>query len=105
MALINCSDCGAEVSDRAGHCIKCGAPMAEERRSAGVGLTTIQETSKKLKAHSMLSFFALVIGLILMTVGSQPPANANVTGFGALLFSAGVLWYIVTKFRAWWNHG
>lgn len=29
MALINCDECGAEVSDKAGSCPKCGYPMRE----------------------------------------------------------------------------
>ncbi|MHA1523233.1 MAG: hypothetical protein ACTSY1_02360, partial [Alphaproteobacteria bacterium] len=29
MALIECEDCGAEVSDLAPACIKCGAPIGE----------------------------------------------------------------------------
>lgn len=30
MALVNCSDCGREVSDRAPACPGCGAPVAVE---------------------------------------------------------------------------
>ena len=30
MALINCPDCGREVSDRATSCIHCGAPLNEK---------------------------------------------------------------------------
>ena len=30
MALINCNECGTEVSDRATACIKCGTPLNEE---------------------------------------------------------------------------
>lgn len=31
MALIKCPECGAEVSDRAPACIKCGYPLASEK--------------------------------------------------------------------------
>ena len=45
MALINCSECGAEVSDRAVACPKCGGPISVEttparpvgRRRRGIG--------------------------------------------------------------------
>lgn len=34
MALINCEDCGREVSDRAPACPNCGAPIAAEDKNA-----------------------------------------------------------------------
>ena len=33
MALIKCPECGAEVSDRAAACIKCGCPLQESYRT------------------------------------------------------------------------
>ena len=32
MALIECSECGAEISDKSVKCIKCGAPIEVEKR-------------------------------------------------------------------------
>ena len=31
MALIKCSECSAEISDKAGHCPKCGAPVVAHK--------------------------------------------------------------------------
>lgn len=33
MALINCPECGKEISDRAGECPHCGYPLSESDRS------------------------------------------------------------------------
>ena len=30
MALINCEECGKEISDKANHCVNCGAPVAPQ---------------------------------------------------------------------------
>ena len=35
MALIQCSECHSEVSDKAASCPKCGAPVAAARRASG----------------------------------------------------------------------
>lgn len=32
MALIKCSECGTEISDKAKQCVKCGAPVAPEAK-------------------------------------------------------------------------
>ena len=33
MAIIKCEECGAEISDKAKVCPKCGAPIREEERN------------------------------------------------------------------------
>ena len=66
MALIECPDCSKKVSDSAPACPSCGRPIASAReaQAAGVALTTIQETSKKLKAHQLVSVLTIFIGTI-----------------------------------------
>ena len=55
MALMNCPECDREVSTNAASCPGCGTPIAGaiESRAAGAPLTTIQETSKKLKKQTL----------------------------------------------------
>jgi len=108
MALINCPDCGNQVSDRAPTCPKCGAPIAgrEETITLGDSLTTIQETSKRLKAQIVMSSLCFWVGLLLLVV----VANATKTGeefspaFPILLSAVGLIWYLTTRFRIWWHH-
>jgi hypothetical protein len=104
MALISCPDCNKDVSSNAPTCPGCGAPIAAARESTGSGvaqLSTIQETSKKLKAHSLLSFLAFaggLIGIYTTEVGS------GVYIFFAIMMFVGMFWYLATKLRVWWHH-
>lgn len=41
MALIKCSECGTEVSDKAAVCVKCGAPVKPTKASAPSGCAVI----------------------------------------------------------------
>lgn len=102
MALINCQECRAQVSDRAGACPRCGHPMAIARESAGAGtaLTTIQATSKRLKAHT-----AIAATLVIMsTFGVVISASDAGKGFWILVALIGLAWLIVTRVRIWWHH-
>lgn len=101
MALINCPDCNAEVSDRASSCIKCGAPIASAKEVSAVGtkLTTTQSTSKQLKLESLLAAGLTLIGLFitLRTDGVSP--------FGIFVLLVGFIWFAVIRIRIWWHHG
>lgn len=105
MALINCPDCGKEVSENAPACPKCGAPIAGAQESAGSGvaqLQTIQETSKKFKIHSLLAVTVLIIGCTIIVVAKNAGSETGPTG--PLLVTAGLFWYCVNRFRIWWHH-
>jgi len=57
---------------------------------------TTQLTSKPLKAHSLISYLFILIGIVMIFNGLQ--------GEGALLAMVGIVWQAVTRFRIWWNH-
>ena len=112
MALIKCSECGRQVSDKAESCPQCGAPIASalETEAAGIKLRTIQQTSKRLKAHILISAVLFWGGLVWMIVvmrsassGGVPPSPV-VTMLAILMMVAGLVWYAVTKLRVWWHH-
>lgn len=100
MALIACTDCAREVSDKAPACPQCGAPIADRgvTRAIGTPLTTTQSTSKALKMQSLLATLTLITGFCVMF--ATPEANA----IGGLLVLAGLIWLIVTRVRIWWHH-
>lgn len=102
MPLINCRECGNEVSDKAPSCPKCGVPIAiiQENKAAGTQLHTIQETSKKFKLQTILSVFCLIIGFVWL-IGVQTPEEKSTPG--ALIF-IGIVWYVVNRIRIWWHH-
>lgn len=108
MALINCPECKTQVSDSAVSCPKCGTPIAEAKQfeAAGSSLTTTQETSKKLKLHTLISALLIIVGFIAIFATAGPDADGNVepSRFPPLMIMVGVVWYIVAKFRIWWHH-
>ena len=104
MSLIKCPECGTQVSTAASACPKCGAPIATQ--GIGTPLSTIQQTSKKLKAHIIFSSLAFWIGVIwlLIFINSDPKTpNASPT-IPVLLLLTGMIWFLITKFRIWWHH-
>lgn len=107
MALISCPECSKEVSDSAPSCPSCGVAIASktESKAAGASLTTVQETSKKLKLHTLGSVLAIVVGVVWLMgqmnleQGSSEPGSVPI-----LLIVGGLGWYFVTRFRTWWHH-
>lgn len=121
MALVACTECGKEVSDRATACIGCGAPIGESVGS-GTVLATTQSTSKHLKLQQLYSFGMIIAG-ILLWFGSyvlfagvyDPSADFETkrivfllldiaTFLGKVSLPIGVIWYVTTRFRIWWHH-
>ena len=75
MTLINCPECGTEVSDRAEACLKCAYPIAITITSQGsTNLGTernIGLTAKRLKLISLISFFVIAIGIIIIIASAS----------------------------------
>lgn len=106
MSMINCPDCGTEVSDRAPTCPKCGGPVAvrHEAAAAGAQLSTIQETSKKLKLQILISAVLFWGGLIVpFALGGRSSSTAMEFG-SVLAMVLGFALYVGTKIRIWWHH-
>ena len=75
MALINCEECGAEVSDRAPSCIKCGTPLNQD--------ITDLESKKKTTNHILHLLLSLVsvgfwLPLWLLVVVSNSWENSSI---------------------------
>jgi hypothetical protein len=71
--------------------------------AAGAPLTTVQETSKKLKMHIIIASAFFWIGVIwLFTSATSVGGKASVAA--SYLTLIGLVWYIVTRFRIWWHH-
>jgi uncharacterized membrane protein YvbJ len=104
MALIKCTECGNEVSDKATSCPKCGAPIADA--SIGTATQTIQQTSKKLKAQYAIAATLFFVGLIWFIFGFVYAAQTNqsISPIPIFLVIGGAVWAIITKIRIWWHH-
>lgn len=54
MALIECSECGHQVSDKASSCPSCGAPISPQHQSASLSQGDVQQAA--MKGHQRSSF-------------------------------------------------
>jgi hypothetical protein len=99
MAMIECSECGTQISDKAAACIKCGAPIGNQSGSAAPvhPIVTTELTGKKYKKMQLLSVM-LIAASVVSCVAKEPQA-------GAWLLIIGVGLYVSSRVGAWWNHG
>lgn len=54
MALIKCSECGHDVSDKAAACPSCGAPISAQLRDHTLSQADVQQAA--MKGHQRSSF-------------------------------------------------
>jgi hypothetical protein len=96
LALIDCPDCGKQVSDRAASCLQCGAPIA-----APAPVQTVEQTGKRYKAQQAVGILALLTGVVMINVGG--PGSATKV-FGVIITLIGAIMYIFSRIGAWWDH-
>lgn len=95
MALIACSECGTQISDKAPACIKCGAPV---KPAAGkTRMVTTQQTSKRYKAAQAVGVVMMIVGAIAISAGSSSVAGIGLFG--------GLIVFVAARAGAWWNNG
>lgn len=105
MALIECPDCGSEVSERAPACPKCGGPIVERRNENPTGVQTIQATSKAWKAVQAVGI-VLALGGVTTCAGiaQDPDASGHAVSLSSGAVMVGFIVFIVGRIGAWWNH-
>lgn len=64
--------------------------------------TTIELTSKKLKAHYLFACLTLCVCTFLMF--THIGEHEEFTALYAMGSFIGLIWILVTKIRIWWNH-
>ena len=108
MALINCSECGKKVSDKAPACPSCGNPIAiasvEPVVRTQTQISMVEYTGKKWKGIMFVAVCLSILGF-LMFVGGMGSNNGGQSGLGFLFLFVGIVLAIVGKVGAWWNHG
>ncbi len=109
MALIYCSECGKQISDKAEACPHCGNPISiarqgyfepEEslnRSGQEEDIQTIQLTKKKWKKVQLLAVALWIFGLFFIFGHTWPVAVA--LWFVALILS------FMSRLGAWWSTG
>ena len=95
MALIKCSECGKEISDKANSCPACGNPLRP---------VLIEKTSKKWKLFKLIAWFVIIFSFFgfmnSYNSGGFNTLAATFLGWGFL----GVIMLVVAKLGAWWHH-
>jgi hypothetical protein len=99
MALIECPECGHQVSDRADACPSCAFPLtdpidtAPDRRPPA---QTVELTGKKWKGLHLWSALAMVAGLLFGVVED----SRLMLVFGI----SGLIGIAIAKAGTWWYH-
>lgn len=104
--LIVCAECKKQVSDKASACPHCGSPVATA--GVGVAVQTTERTSKRLKLHALLSAVLCGVSMVVLIAGWPEPGTRGavpMVAIGMLTMLVGLIWFIVTRIRMWWNHG
>ena len=68
MALINCPECGKEVSDRASTCIHCGYPMAAMPKPANMQADLPVQNDSNVK-HKWLAIVLKIFKIVITFIG------------------------------------
>ena len=69
MALIECYECGKEISDKIKYCIKCGAPIKDKKNikiQPDEYKDTYQDIITKIIAIFILAFLVFVGSIIIV---------------------------------------
>lgn len=127
MALIECPECGREVSDKAPTCPGCGAPISAQEDSEVMerepGMEYEQEVDEEWlrgeqeymaftdrvarhRVMSVLLFFAgLTLGMGMKAwVGQDGDSRALVYYVADLMVYAGIIWLVFNEGRNLWFH-
>lgn len=97
MALIECPECGREVSDRAKACPKCACPVGRQ-------VQTVERTGKAWKLVQLVGAGVSILATVwtVAKLSGSPEATAGPQMVGILL---GLAAFIVGRIGAWWFHG
>jgi ribosomal protein L37E len=99
MAMIRCSECGRAISDRAAHCVGCGAPSS---RLAGVDWVPARSTRpppspRQLWLRGLLATGMLVGGALWAGALDHRPGGGRVlVTLATLLLITGLCGLVVT---------
>jgi len=95
MALIKCSECQKEISDKAETCPFCGNPMKSTVPEM-VGKVEIEKTNKKWKKLGCLGFILFTISIL---------AFMESISLGIIFSIISLVVIIWARIGAWWNNG
>lgn len=74
MALIDCKECGKEISDKAKSCIHCGAPIESDRDKNLKGKANTKQKKKELGLGKII--LIIIIAFVAMIYFAEKNRNA-----------------------------
>ncbi len=106
MALIKCSECHSDISERAMSCPKCGNPLKQDGNIKLSDKTqTIQLTNKKWKIVKLISILLFILGWVIFFPAFGKGGFQNpISGLGFSLGILGLFGWFVGKIGAWWSN-
>ena len=110
--LVNCPDCGRQISRLAPNCPGCGRPMNQMGTAQVQPTTLIEQTSKRFKKQQVIGFVIWLPGAMLVVIGlgglgrSWPILlSILILCFGGLASVIGLGVAIRAGVLSWWHHG
>ena len=93
MALIKCRECGKEISDRAGACPGCGAPLGNGSSVTAPSPQAVTNSVRVERAGFKWEAAGFVLILVAIIAGI-----AGAGGFAGLLGFVGFIVFIIGRF-------
>jgi len=108
MALIKCSECRKDISDKALVCPNCGNPIKDQ--NVAVQISAKKDpmqidpvfVSKKWKLVKLVAWGSIIVGVILM-LGGGFDFNKPIVNIGTGIAFFGLIELIVGKVGAWYE--
>jgi hypothetical protein len=98
MALIDCPECGKEISDKAPHCIHCGYRQESPTAEA----TTIEATGKSWKAMQAIG---AVGGAVSLSLAYSSDVGSGFQILFSFIGACCCFLYLYGRMMAWWENG
>lgn len=94
MALIRCSDCDRQVSDRAASCPGCGAPIATPVETVLISSKSHANVTRTGAKWEGIGFVLIVLGM-LVGMAASPPLST----LGGTTAAIGFVVFIIGRFK------
>ena len=83
MAMIKCSECGKEVSDKAKTCVHCGNPLKTSKLNISDNSESVVNTAKNLLNNFTLVSLLCIVNIVLMLQSTFKISFSNLTNMFA----------------------
>ncbi|MCF7943853.1 MAG: zinc ribbon domain-containing protein [Spirochaetia bacterium] len=101
--LIECSECGHQISDKATTCPNCGAPVSDGKYDKQQKVF-VEETSKDIKIVNIIGAIIATIGMLIIII-SLVSLDFYTVWFGFAVLFFGIIVGVVSGVKKWWHHG